>query len=67
MNRLFDDALRSFETLSLPESGELISHLATSAEGDVSASPRVKQGTVDGVMQHLINLEEIGDDHGGRG
>ena len=39
---------------------------SASAEGDASASPRAKQGTVDGVMQHLINLEEIGDDNGGR-
>ncbi len=39
---------------------------SASAEGDAASSPRAKQGTVDGVMQHLINLEEIGDDHGSR-
>ena len=39
---------------------------SASEEGASPTSPRAKQGTVAGVMEHLINLEEIGDDHGGR-
>ena len=40
----------------------------TASEADRDAAPThaAKQGTVDGVMRHLQNLEEIGDDHGGR-